>query len=306
MNVCTKCQKTAFVKVTDGYFLCKECFTENVEKKVINAIKKYHMITYGAHVAIGVSGGKDSVTLLHIMKKIMRSDIKLTAVIVDEGIEGYRPEGIKIAIKNAELLHIPYKVNSYKKSFGYTLDEMLLDPPMGKTSCGVCGVFRRKTLNNLALEVGADYLATGHNLDDEAESVLMNVLRGDPIRFGRMSRQPEKFSNKFVPRIKPMVLVSQPEIVYYAIANNLEWHDHTCPYAGEARRNSIREFLQSQEKKHFGTLKNIITFQDELLEHLKIEEREELNLFDCKVCGEPTDDPLMLCQGCKLLAKISN
>lgn len=306
MNVCTKCQKTAFIKVTDGYFLCKECFTESIEKKVRTAIKRYKMLTYNAHVAIGLSGGKDSVTLLHIMKKIAQQKTKLTAVIVDEGVAGYRPEGIKIAIKNAEELQIPYKVKSYKESFGYTLDEMLIEPPMGKTSCGVCGTFRRKTLNNLALDVGADVLATGHNLDDEAESVLMNVLRGDPIRFSRMAREPEKFSEKFVPRIKPLVLVSQPEIVYYAIANNLEWHDHTCPYAGEARRNGIRNFLQTQEKKHFGTLKNIIAFQDELLKQYELVEREEVKVLDCKVCGEPTDDPTMLCQGCKLLAKIKS
>lgn len=304
MNVCTKCQKTAFVKITEGFFLCTKCFTNSVEKKVRTAIKKYHMISHGAHIAIGLSGGKDSVTLLHIMNKIAQPTTKLSAVIVDEGIEGYRPEGVKIAIKNAEMLEIPYKVKSYKESFGYTLDEMMVDPPMGKTSCGICGVFRRKTLNNLALEVGANYLATGHNMDDEAESVIMNVLRRDPIRFNRMSRRPEKFSDKFVPRIKPLVLVSQPEIVYYAIANNLEWHDHTCPYAGEARRNSIREFLQAQEKKHFGTLKNILVFQDEIIDHMRIEESEEVKVLDCKVCGEPTDDPQMLCQGCKLIAKI--
>jgi len=305
MNTCNKCQKTAFIKVTNGFFLCKICFTENIEKKVRTAIKKYNMLNYGSHVAIGLSGGKDSVTLLHIMKKIVQPNTQLTAVIVDEGVEGYRPEGIKIAIKNAEALHIPYKVKSYKESFGFTLDEMLIEPPMGKTSCAVCGTFRRKTLNSLALETGADYLATGHNLDDEAESVLMNVLRGDPVRFGRMSRKPQKFSEKFVPRIKPLVLVSQPEIVYYAIANNLEWHDHVCPYAGEARRNSIRDFLQDQEKKHFGTLKNIIAFQDRLLENNEQKKKEDVKVLDCRICGEPTDDPMMLCQGCKLLVKIN-
>lgn len=304
MNTCTKCQKTAFLKVTNGYFLCKECFIESIEKKVRGAIKKYHMLQYGSHVAIGLSGGKDSVTLLHIMKKIALPNTKLTAVIVDEGVEGYRPHGIEIAIKNAEILDIPYKVHSYKESFGYSLDEMLVDPPMGKTSCAVCGTFRRKTLNNLALEVGADYLATGHNLDDEAESVLMNVLRGDPIRFSRMSRAPEKFSDKFVPRIKPLVLVSQPEIVYYAIANNLEWHDQVCPYANEARRNSIRDFLQDQEKKHFGTLKNILAFQDQTIDKMDREPKTQKRVYDCKICGEPTDDQHMLCQGCKLLAKI--
>lgn len=306
MNTCSTCEENAFLKVTKGYFLCKKHFIENVEKKVRSAIKKYNMLTYGSHVAIGLSGGKDSVTLLHIMKKIALPNTKLTAVIVDEGVEGYRPHGIEIAIKNAELLQIPYKVHSYKNSFGYSLDEMMVDPPMGKTSCGICGTFRRKTLNNLAKEVGADYLATGHNLDDEAESVVMNVLRGDPVRFGRQSREPDKFSDKFVPRIKPLVLVSQPEIVYYALATNLEWHDQVCPYANEARRNSIREFLQDQEKKHFGTLKNVLAFQDKLIDNLIVEAKDESNVVDCKVCGEPTDDPNALCQGCKMLEKIKS
>jgi uncharacterized protein (TIGR00269 family) len=304
MNNCTKCQKQSFVKVTNGYFLCRDCFTTNIEKRVKTAIKKYNMLAYDSHVAIGLSGGKDSVTLLHIMKKIALPKTRLTAVIVDEGVEGYRPHGIEIAIKNAELLEIPYKVRSYKESFGYSLDEMLVEPPMKKTSCGVCGTFRRKTLNRLAMEIEADFLATGHNLDDEAESIVMNVLRGDPIRFERQSREPEKFSEKFVPRIKPLVLISQPEIVYYAIANNLEYHDDVCPYANEARRNSIREFLQAQEKSHFGTLKNILAFQDQIIEKMDLEERQEAKIYDCRVCGEPTDDSQMLCQGCKMLEKI--
>ena len=75
-------------------------------------------------------------------------------------------------------------------------------------------------------------------------------------------------------------------------------------YANEARRNSVRDFLQAQEKKHFGTLKNIIAFQDQELKRMDKEEGVDAKVLDCRVCGEPTDDPQMLCQGCKLLAKI--
>jgi len=304
MKNCNKCQKEAFVQTNADVILCKTCFTSVTEKKVKQAIKKYKMIQYESKIAIGLSGGKDSVVLMHILKKILGTDVKLFAIIVDEGVEGYRPHGIEIAVKNAEKLLIPAHVVSYKNYFGNSLDEMMVERPLGKTSCGICGTFRRKALNKKALELQVDYLATGHNMDDEAESIMLNVVRGDSRRFTRQTREPDKFNEKLVPRIKPLVLVTQPEIVWYAIANNLEYHDDVCPYANEARRNSIREFLQKQEKSHTGTLKNIINFQDKLLEQIEEELEEKKELFDCKRCGEPTDDINMLCAGCKLIGNL--
>lgn len=263
------------------------------------------MLKFDCHVAVGVSGGKDSVVLLTILSKITLHKTKLTALIVDEGIEGYRPHGVEIAIKTAKNLNLPYKLVSYKDKFGLSLDQML-PAPFGKTSCAICGTFRRKAMNNAVIDLSADFLATGHNMDDEAESVLLNVLRGDSIRFSRQTRKPEFVSEKFIPRIKPLVLVSQPEIVYYAIANNLEYHDDVCPYASQARRNSVREFLQNQEKRHPGTIKNIIIFQDNLLETNNINEKLETNLYECKVCSEPTDSKIKICAGCKFLDRLNN
>lgn len=305
MQSCNKCSNNAFLKVDSGFFLCKECFSKRIESKVRKALSKYNMLKFGDHLAVGVSGGKDSIVLLTILSKIVHSKTQMTAIIVDEGVEGYRPHGIEIAIKTATKLNVPFKVVSYKSNFGFSLDEMIPIAPFGKSSCAICGTFRRKSLNQAALSISADVLATGHNLDDETESILLNVLRGDPIRFSRLSRSRESVSDVFVPRIKPLVEVSQPEIVYYAIANEIEYHDEVCPYANQARRNSIRDFLQNQEKNHPGTMKSMLSFHNTLLEELNHTPDVKSTLFTCQVCNEPTDSEKRICAGCKFLKEFN-
>lgn len=305
MSVCDKCEKSAFTLATPDLKLCKSCFSHRIEKRVRKTIKQYKMLYHGAHVAVGLSGGKDSVSLLSILSKVVRSDIHLTAIIVDEGIKDYRPEGIQIAITLAKKLNISFLTVSYEDLFGIPLDDMLIQSPFGKSSCAICGTFRRKALNFGALQIKADFLAMGHNLDDEAESIQLNLLRGDTIRFSRLSRTPQKKHPKFVPRIKPLVLVSQPEIVYYALANNLEYHEQSCPYSSAARRNSVREYLTSQEEKHPGTLKSIIRFHDKMLDQLNnVVELFVSNVYECQICGDPTDNK-EFCMGCRLLIEMN-
>lgn len=308
MNYCVRCGAKPFVRATPELLLCRSCFSERIEKRVAKTIKQYNMLHYGCHVVVGLSGGKDSSVLLTILKKISLSGTRITAVIIDEGIEGYRPDGVKEALKIAEGLGVESFVYSYRSLFGYTLDSMLEVPPFGKSSCGVCGTFRRKALNQAAADLLADYVATGHNLDDEAESILLNLVRGDFDRFTRQTRTPlEQDRKSFVPKIKPLVLISQPEIVYYALANGIDYYDGTCPYADQARRNSIRNFLFDQEKRHPGTLLNLVRMQDKLSLSYRDEILPLLTAINpCTVCGDPTDSTTALCAGCKFIQEIEH
>ncbi|MHA2363132.1 MAG: TIGR00269 family protein [Candidatus Hodarchaeales archaeon] len=302
---CDHCDTQAFVKATPDLVLCKSCFSLRVEKKVRKTINQYKMLHYGAHVAVGLSGGKDSVVLLNILRKVVHHKTKITAIVVDEGIEGYRNEGVQIALDSAKKLNVQSTLSSYKEFYGIPLDNMVKKSPFGKSSCAICGTFRRKILNFVAIKINADYLATGHNLDDEAESIQLNLLRGDPIRFTRLDRFPKKVNPKFIPRIKPLVFISQPEIVYYALANKLNYHESTCPYAYQARRNFIRIFLSDQEKRHPGTLINIVRTQDQLLKLLKRVKSPFKDVYECKVCGDPTDNE-GVCMSCRLLIEMDN
>lgn len=304
---CIKCLSPAFVCPEKNIALCKKCFSIWIEKKVKKTLQKHNMVKCGDHVAIGLSGGKDSVVLLHILNKITKTlDIKLTAIIIDEGVENYRGEGIKIAIKHADTLQIPYKLYSYEELFKTTLDKVVELQPLGKSSCAVCGTFRRKALNIAALSINANVLATGHNLDDEAQTILLNLLRGDFDRLVRTSYEPLKIHKKFIPRIKPLLQISQINVVYYALANNLEYHDVECPYANMAMRNSVKKFLFSQEKNYNGTLINMIKLQEKLSTTLRLNNSNEKKFIECLNCGDVTDDQVtFLCAACRFREELS-
>ena len=203
-------------------------------------------------------------------------------------------------------LHLPYKLCSYEEIFHTTLDNVVKVQPLGKSSCAVCGTFRRKALNMAALSLHADVLATGHNLDDEAQTILLNLLRGDFDRLIRTSYAPVKIHQKFIPRIKPLLEISQVNVVYYALANNLVYHDVECPYANMAMRNSAKKFLFAQEKSYNGTLMNMINLQEKLSTTLRQNDPKNKEFIECLHCGDITDDQItFLCAACRLQEELS-
>ena len=98
---------------------------------------------------------------------------------------------------------IEHYIFSYKDEFGLTMD--YIRKKMDSGFCGTCGILRRYILNKKSREVKATKLATGHNLDDECQSIIMNMIRGDLLRLSRTGPMPKLAEHKkFVPRIKPL------------------------------------------------------------------------------------------------------
>ncbi len=132
------------------------------------------------HIAVAISGGKDSCAALLLVHDILgeRRDVTISAITVDEGIAGYRPEALEKARRFSAELGIEHHVVSFLDLIGTTMDRAVRDLGQ-RTPCAYCGVFRRQCMNQKAREIGAQALATGHNLDDIAQAVLMNFTRGD-------------------------------------------------------------------------------------------------------------------------------
>ena len=116
------------------------------------------MINYGQRVAVGVSGGKDSLVLLYILKKISKNNNNdIVAITIDEGIEGYRDESLTIVKDFCNKLEVPFKIFSYKELFGSSMDEAIVKRPSKKvSSCSICGTFRRRALDVAALSMQSD------------------------------------------------------------------------------------------------------------------------------------------------------
>ena len=257
------------------------------------------MLAHDDHIALALSGGKDSLSLLNILVKLERRfpQSRLTAICVDEGIEGYRDEALLLAAKECTRLGIEQITVSYKDLFGTTTDE-IVKSNSDKTPCAYCGVLRRKAINKAASMVGATKIATAHNLDDEVQTVLLNILHGDPARLVRSAPVLRDMRGRFLTRIKPFYDTPEKEIALYAYLSGLEFQSVACPHSGEALRNDIRAFLNQMDQKHPGT-KFTLQGSAERLRELLTENGHDVELNDCEKCGDPT--PHRFCEACIML-----
>ena len=309
MVKCTLCKKNeaVFGRVYSGENLCKRCFCRTVEDRVRKTITKYEMLEPIDSFMIAVSGGKDSLTLLHILAKIEKpfTNVKFFAGTVDEGIKHYRDEALKIAQDNCQRLGVEHKVVSFKELFGYELDEIVKltqnKNVKDLTPCSYCGVLRRKALNIMARDAGVNKLVTGHSLDDETQTMLLNIVHGDPLRIARIKPVLDVVHPKLVQRIKPLCLVPEKEVVFYAYMKGVEFQCIDCPYAETALRNDLRSMLNRMEHKHAGTLFTVFSSMEKLRQPLEAYV-QDVKLQECKLCGEPTVGDL--CRPCEMLEKL--
>ena len=301
-----------------GAHLCEEHFTRSVEKRVRRRVREDSLISREATPedpetwVIGLSGGKDSVVLTEILADTFGEDprIELVALSIHEGIEGYRDESLAASEELTENLGIEHEVVGYEEEFGVRMDEVVEDDPENMAPCAYCGVFRRDLLEDYAEQLGADKLLTGHNLDDEAQTALMNFLEGDvkqvakhfDASIGGFDDREE--SDSFVPRAKPLRDIPEKEVALYAHVEDLPAHITECPHASEAYRGEIQELLLKLEENHPGTRHSIMSGYEELAE-LAADAYggdEEDNLGECERCGSTTSGDV--CRKCRLLASM--
>lgn len=308
-TICTFCkeQPPIYKRAYSNEKLCKKCFIKNIQQKTAQTIAKYDMLTPNDHTAIALSGGKDSTTLLYILAKIEKKypNTTLTAITIDEGIKNYRKEAIKIAQWNTKKLGIPHHVMSFKKLYGYTLDEIVGIVRKRKhlqlTPCAYCGALRRQALNMLAREVGATKLATAHTLDDEVQTILLNILHGDVARLAKVKPKSSVAHFKFVTRIKPFCQILEREVALYAFLKGFEFQATPCPYAPMALRSDVRVLLNRMEQKHAG-VKFVVFRSVERLRSMLEGFVDGLRLGECRVCGEPCIGDL--CKPCEMLQEL--
>lgn len=278
--------------------LNKKEFNDKIFTRINNLIHDYNLINEHELIAVALSGGKDSVLTLHALKNYQNYlDFDLVAVSVDEGIEGYRQHGIDAAIDNAKKLDVKLVQKSFKIEEGFALDDIYSG---FKSACIPCGVFRRNILNKTAYDLGADKIATGHNLDDEIQSFLMSFARGDLIKFSKFGPELDVIHPKLIPRIKPLWNTPEKEVGTWAILNDINIHLDECPYSHLSLRAKIKEFLNNNEDIYPGIKNNImesfqkiLTFESDILS----------NLNECRLCGEPTSSDI--CKACELKKLIS-
>ena len=295
---CSKCDDAAVARSSRSLELvCKGHFIQAFEDEVRETLKAGRMIEDGDRIAVALSGGKDSVALLCILRKILAGEaVELFAITIDEGIKGYREDTIGSARRISQELGVELKMISFRDEFGSDLDRIAKG--RDQAPCTFCGVLRKSALNRAARDLGATKLATGHNLDDEAQSVMMNYPKGDIERLFRLS--PERPLPGLVPRIKPLRHIPEKEVALYGILVGFYPEAPECPYAHSSLRFEIRRMMNSLERDHPGTKRSVLKGFERILK--SAEDRPAMApLSFCRICGEPTFGDL--CRACHLLGR---
>lgn len=303
---CSLCFNEAVYKSRySGRALCIKCFKRGFEERVRDTINKYKLFGPKDRILVAVSGGKDSLVLLSVLHRIASShrDVELIALTVDEGVEGYRVDGIRAAKEIAERLGVDHYVVSFKEVYGYSLDEIYVKARERGSqlhACTFCGVLRRKVLNLKAKELKATKVATGHNLDDEAQTILINMLRGNLLRLVRIGAKPSKVWEGFVSRVKPLRYIPEAEIALYAYFNDFKLYEEECRYVRLSMRDEVRRLLNKLEAKHPGVKYAMVRSWGRLA--TLIEKEVKVEVRPCQQCGEPT--ARNICRPCEVLKEI--
>ncbi len=314
---CDSCDKPALVEQAySGRILCGKHLAKSVRKKISKELRQQLHLKKGEHttILVAVSGGKDSAVLLDSLVDLLgqRRDVTIVAGTVDEGIEGYRPPSIDCAKTLCDRLGIAHEVVSYPELSFVEIDEVVKRLPMviekdnnaPRMACAYCGVFRRQGINHLAQRVGADVIALGHNLDDMAQTVLMNVTNGDLERTLRLAPHTSTPVDGLAPRIVPLRWVPEQEIHLYALHRDLPLHHEECPNARGALRWRHREMVAKMEADVPGTRHGLVKMADQvkLLRDQVVElggqQRRPAAPTACPRCGSMTSQDQ--CKACDM------
>ena len=281
----------------------KSQFLRYFEAKVMRTIRKYSMLEKGDKLVVAMSGGKDSVTVAHIINHIIsKRGEQLEALLIDEGISGYRNTTIIDAKKFCKDEGIKLKIVSSKQEFKFGLDEAL--KKLNMNPCNICGTMRRYLLNKHSRKLKATKVVTGHNLDDEAQTILMNQYKGNvqlSAKLGPVTGITEH--EKFIRRIKPLYFMTEKEVTVYSTLKGWDIKYTECPNARDSFRSGVRDQINNMENDYPGVKNGIINSFLEIMPELRKILKPKSKILNCKKCDEPSARPI--CSMCDLLEKYS-
>lgn len=275
----------------------------SVENTVKKTIEKYALFTPTEKILVAVSGGKDSTTCLHILKKL---GYFVEAFTVDVHIGCYTKQNLERVKTFCAQEGVKLHVYSFKKSYGHSicyLRSHLNKKGIPVNSCTVCGVLRRRLFNMAAKQTGATKLVTGHTMDDEVQSILMNLFRNRQSLNARITPTPHIIDTAtLVPRAKPLFFVSEDDIIQYSRALKFPVNYGRCPCSTTSLRSHIRDFVDACKQVNPRAVENILAFflstQSELIKNIAVKQK----ISTCTQCGEPTATDI--CRSCQLLAHL--
>lgn len=312
MRMCDACgiREARVLQRHSGRALCSECFTKDIAERVRREVVRYSMFSPSERLLLALSGGKDSFVLMEVIREI--HDISKTGVVtVVEGIEGYnREEDLEWLREGSRAYGIDLHIVTLREFTGYRLDDVVKLSSargLGVSPCTYCGVLRRRAINYVARLHGYDKVLTAHNLDDEVQTSLMNLLRGDTARLIQNHPLSPTLSRYFVKRVKPLRKVYEWETSVYAYLRDFKFQGAECPYitSRPTLRAELRDYLYEVELSKPGTIMRMLEAVDSYVERVLLGRASQLpELPQCEFCGSPTAYGRRLCATCDLLSRL--
>ena len=219
---------------------------ENI-KRVLSYVRRgvddYNMIEDGDKIAVGVSAGKDSLTLLCALAELRRfypKKFELSAITIDMG---FKDSDFSSIAKLCEELDVPYHIIPTQ------ISTVIFDIRKEKNPCSLCAKMRRGALYGAARELGFNKVALGHHFDDVVETFMLNLFFE-----GRLGCfQPVTYlSNTQITLIRPMLYMPEKDVRYFASKAELPVVKSVCPADGNTEREEMKKLLASLEKENKG------------------------------------------------------
>ena len=204
---------------------------QHILSKMRKAIEEYNMINDGDKIAVCLSGGKDSITMLNGLKALQRfypKHFELIAITINPGFANFDTNIIQ---KNCDDINVPlFLENSHIK-------EIVFDIRKEKNPCSLCANLRRGIINTIAIKEGCNKIALGHNMDDVIETFLLNLKYT-----GNISKiKPKSYMDRSkITLIRPLILLSEKDTRRYVKKNNKSIMPKVCPMDEHTKREDMK------------------------------------------------------------------
>ncbi len=242
------------------------------------------MFSYADRLLIAVSGGKDSLALWDVLLEL---GYRVDGLYVGLGIGGYSARSQEITEAFADARGARLHVVDLAEEFGYTTPSG--SQAAGRSTCGVCGLSKRYTFNRTAVEHGYDVLVTGHNLDDEAATLLGNVVRWQDDFLARQHPVLPAGGGNQVRKVKPLYRLSERETAAYCLVRGIEYVVEECPLVDGNTGHELKSALDVLEAASPGVKAQFLFgFLDRHAEKFASDEDDDIRVGACTSCGMPT------------------
>ncbi len=296
---CRRCKEPAVVALPSHHTgFCKECFLLFFSRQVEKAIKSRQLFSRQERILVALSGGKDSLSLMHELK-LQGYDV--TGLHIDLGIEESSPKARAKVEAFCAAHELPLQIVELEAE-GLPIPE--IKTRIKRPVCSVCGKIKRHVFNREAIRGGFDVLATGHNLDDEVARLFANVLRWDDAYLSDQGPcLPAE--NGFARKVKPLYRLSEFETANYAFLQGVDMHKEGCPYSRGASFTTHKELFAGLEEAMPGQkLQFYEKFLDAGRAHFAPDaEQEKTQVSPCTSCGYPTSAEV--CSVCRIRAMLA-